>query len=183
MTSASGEQAENKRSEGRTLGEDQASASAFGTPEGGGESKSRADMRLVMRAIRAGWTISPLVKQAVISRAVGVLTKMDSKPRDAARASQTLVAIERLQVDAAAHEDRMQRLDAGEVTDRVEMIESISDDALAAIARTRGARGTRGPAKPPAKAPAKPQAAPKAAKKAQERPLARPRKPGKGKAG
>lgn len=182
MTSTSGEQAENKRSDGRTLGEDQASASAFGTPEGGGESKSRADMRLVMRAIRAGWTISPLVKQAVIARATGVLTKTDSKPRDVARASQTLVAIERLQVDAAAHEDRMQRLDAGEVTDRVEMIESISDDALAAIARTRGARGAR----EPAKAPAKPRAAPKAAKaprKAQERPLARPRKPGKGKAG
>jgi hypothetical protein len=40
-----------------------------------------------------------------------------------------------LAMDAAIHEDRMTRLDAGTATDRVELLEGISDSQLLAVAR------------------------------------------------
>ena len=100
-----------------------------------GEGRPRNDLRMVMAAIRAGWTVDPLVKQAIIGRASRILANPDAKPRDVARASSTLVAIERLTLDAAVQEDRMARLDAGEVTDRVELLDAMTDAQLAAVAR------------------------------------------------
>jgi hypothetical protein len=74
-------------------------------------------MRLVMRAIRDGWVIDPVVKQAIVGRASRILANPEAKARDVARASSTLLAIERLTLDAAKEEDRMGRLDSGTATD------------------------------------------------------------------
>jgi hypothetical protein len=86
---------------------------------GEGEGRPRAEMRLVMRAIREGWVIDPVVKQAIIGRASRILANPDAKPRDIARASATLIAIERLTLDAAKEEDRITRLDNGQLTETV----------------------------------------------------------------
>ena len=82
-----------------------------------GEGRPRGDMRLVMRAIREGWVIDPVVKQAIVGRASRILANPDAKPRDVARASSTLLAIERLTLDAAKEEDRIARLDNGGSTE------------------------------------------------------------------
>jgi hypothetical protein len=131
-----------------------------------GEGRPRNDLRLVMAAIRAGWTIDPLVKQAIIGRASRILANADAKPRDVARASSTLVAIERLNLDAAVQEDRMARLDAGDATDRVELAQVVTDAQLAAVARllqpvSLESLQCQPVAKPLAKTPAKPKRKPK----------------------
>lgn len=82
-----------------------------------GVGRPRGDMRLVMRAIRDGWVIDPVVKQAIVGRASRILANPEAKARDVARASSTLLAIERLTLDAAKEEDRMGRLDSGTATD------------------------------------------------------------------
>ena len=82
-----------------------------------GEGRPRGDMRLVMRAIRDGWVIDPVVKQAIVGRASRILANPEAKARDVARASSTLLAIERLTLDAAKEEDRIGRLDSGTATD------------------------------------------------------------------
>ena len=87
-----------------------------------GEGRPRNDLRMVMAAIRAGWSIDPVIKQAIVGRASRVLANPESKSRDVARASATIISVERLALDAAKEEDRMTRLDAGTPTDRVEIL-------------------------------------------------------------
>lgn len=101
-----------------------------------GEGRPRNDLRMVMAAIRAGWVVDPVIKGAIVGRASRILANPDAKPRDVARASATLLAVERLTLDAAKEEDRMQRLDAGQATERLEVMEAISDDQLEALARS-----------------------------------------------
>lgn len=108
-------------------------------PGSEGEGRVRSDLRLVMRAIREGWVIDPVVKRAVIARASRVLANPDANNRDVSRASNTLLSIERLALDATTQEDRMARLDAGEATDRIELLDSITDAQIAAVARTLAA--------------------------------------------
>jgi hypothetical protein len=98
-----------------------------------------------MSAIRNGWTIDPVIKQAIVGRASRILANPDAKPRDVARASATLLAIERLTLDAAKEEDRIGRLDAGTATENVGLVD-LPETALKAVADTIRAR--RCPAKP-----------------------------------
>ena len=64
-----------------------------------------------------------------------MLQNPEAKGRDVARASATLLAVQRQGFDAAREEDRIARLDAGTATDRVEVLEGLSDTQLAAVAR------------------------------------------------
>jgi len=91
---------------------------------------------MVMAAIRAGWSIDPVIKQAIVGRASRVLANSESKSRDVARASATIISVERLALDAAKEEDRMTRLDAGTPTDRVEILHDLGDQALDAVAQS-----------------------------------------------
>lgn len=101
-----------------------------------GEGRPRNDLRMVMAAIRAGWSIDPVIKQAIVGRASRVLANPESKSRDVARASATIISVERLALDAAKEEDRMTRLDAGTPTDRVEILHDLGDQALDAVAQS-----------------------------------------------
>jgi hypothetical protein len=132
-----------------------------------GEGRVRSDLRLVMRAIREGWAIDPVVKRAVIARASRVLANPDANARDVSRASNTLLSIERLALDAATQEDRMTRLDAGQATDRIELLDSISDEQIAAVARTLAAPRIAVDKKPvaPVAPPEKPCRKPRAKKR------------------
>lgn len=103
--------------------------------DGEGEGRVRADLRLAMRAIRLKCDIPPVVLQAIVGRATRVLQNPESKSRDVARASQTLLAAQRLGFDAIKEEDRMARLDSGSPTENVALVE-MSDAALDAVARS-----------------------------------------------
>ena len=100
-----------------------------------GKGESADAPRLWMRAIREGWQIPDLARRAAIGRAAQILADPQSTRREVSRATQTLVIIERLGLDAAREEDRISRLDAGTATDRVELTQGISDAQLAAVAR------------------------------------------------
>ena len=100
-----------------------------------GKGDSADAPRLWMRAIREGWAIPDVARRAAIARAAQILGDPQSTRREVTRATQTLVIIERLGLDAAVNEDRMNRLDAGTATDRVEVLEGLSDSQLAAVAR------------------------------------------------
>ena len=104
-------------------------------PSGEGMGRVRADLRLAMRAIRLKCDIPPVVMQAIVGKATRVLQNPEAKQRDVARASATLLAVQRQGFDAAREEDRISRLDAGTATDRVELTQGISDAQLAAVAR------------------------------------------------
>jgi hypothetical protein len=101
-----------------------------------GKGRVRSDLRLFTRAIREGWTVDPMFKRAAIQRTAQVLADATANRRDVARATTTLMAIDRLSLDAAMEEDRMSRLDAGEVTDRVQVMSDLTDDQLTALAKT-----------------------------------------------
>ena len=104
-------------------------------PSDEGMGRVRADLRLAMRAIRLKCDIPPVVMQAIVGKATRVLQNPEAKGRDVARASATLLAVQRQGFDAAREEDRIARLDAGTATDRVEVLEGLSDTQLAAVAR------------------------------------------------
>jgi hypothetical protein len=112
-----------------------------------GEGRPRSDLRMIMAAIRAGWVIDPVVKQAIVGRASRILANPEAKPRDVARASATLIAIERLTLDAAKEEDRINRLDAGSPTENIALME-VPDSALSAVARALQPQQPACPAKP-----------------------------------
>lgn len=100
-----------------------------------GKGDSADAPRLWMRAIRQGWAIPDVARRAAIARAAQILADPSSTRREVTRATQTLAILERLSLDAAREEDRMARLDAGTATDRVEVMEGLSDTQLAAVAR------------------------------------------------
>lgn len=118
-----------------------------------GKGRMRADLRLAMRAIRLKCDIPPLVLQAIVGRATRVLQNPDAKPRDIARASQTLLAAQRLGFDAIKEEDRMERLDAGLPTENLAVVD-MADSALEAVARSIAAAAPDTPAlRPPCPKP------------------------------
>lgn len=113
-----------------------------------GKGDSADAPRLWMRAIREGWAIPDVARRAAIARAAQILGDPQSTRREVTRATQTLVIIERLGLDAAVNEDRMNRLDAGTATDRVEVLEGLSDSQLAAVARAIAPPAPAAPAAP-----------------------------------
>lgn len=100
-----------------------------------GKGDSADAPRLWMRAVREGWQIPPTIRRAVIARAAQIIGDPTSTRREIARASQTLALLERLALEAAVHEDRMARLDAGTATDRVELLNTLTDAQLGAVAK------------------------------------------------
>jgi hypothetical protein len=117
-------------------------------PSGEGMGRVRADLRLAMRAIRLKCDIPPVVMQAIVGKATRVLQNPEAKQRDVARASATLLAVQRQGFDAAREEDRISRLDAGTATDRVEVLEGLSDTQLAAVARVLAPKPVEAPCRP-----------------------------------
>lgn len=113
-----------------------------------GKGDSADAPRLWMRAIREGWAIPDVARRAAIARAAQILGDPQSTRREVTRATQTLVIIERLGLDAAVNEDRMNRLDAWTATDRVEVLEGLSDSQLAAVARAIAPPAPAAPAAP-----------------------------------
>lgn len=100
-----------------------------------GKGESADAPRLWLRAIREGWNIPDVVKKAAVSRAAQILADPSSTRREVTRATQTLAILERLAIDAAVHEDRISRLDAGTATENISLVD-LPDTALAAVAKS-----------------------------------------------
>lgn len=94
---------------------------------------SRAGMILVQQAIKGGWKI-PEILFAQLPLQVTNLLVSARNDRERLRAAEVLLAMNRDNTQTLAIADKMQRLDMGQATDRIDCINSISDAQLSAAA-------------------------------------------------
>lgn len=97
-------------------------------------SHERAGLRLIRRAIHGRWDI-PNVLLEQLPRHVTALLVGARNDREKLRAAEVLVAMNRDNISALAQADKIERLEAGKATDRIETMQSISDAQLSAAAR------------------------------------------------
>jgi len=80
----------------------------------------RAGLVLIQRALREGWQI-PSHLMATLPTVVEQMIANARSDRDRLRAVETLLAMQRANMDALVHADRCERLDGGGATERVEL--------------------------------------------------------------
>lgn len=80
----------------------------------------RAGLLIVRRALREGWKIPPHVLATLPDLVTEMATNAASE-RDRLRAVETLLAMQRANLDALVAADRCERLDGGGATERVEL--------------------------------------------------------------
>ncbi len=94
----------------------------------------RASLRLIRQAIANGWDIPEVMAQQLPRQVIALLVNARND-REKLRAAEVLVAMRRDNLAALAAADKIQRLDAGGATERIEAVSSITDDQLQAAAR------------------------------------------------
>lgn len=94
----------------------------------------RAGMILIRQAIRHRWDI-PDVLLEQLPRQVTALFVNARNDRERLRAAEVIVAMNRDNISALVAADRIERLESGTATERVEMLQSISDAQLTAAAK------------------------------------------------
>lgn len=108
------------------------------TPEGG-MGGSRHDIRqhltIIRQAVDGGWDLPPDASAFVPAFLQSVLNDPAASTRDRIRASECLAALRRDRVEAAIQLDKIIRLDAGTATDRVELLNTLTDAQLGAVAK------------------------------------------------
>jgi len=80
----------------------------------------RAGLIIVQRALREGWAIPPHVLKSLPALVTEMATNADSD-RDRLRAVETLLAMQRANLDALVAADKCERLDGGGATERLEL--------------------------------------------------------------
>lgn len=125
------------------------SAESVGGLGGGHDSvlrrENRQHLRALEQAVYNGWKI-PEEAAAVLPREVyAIAVDPNASPRDRIRATELIAALRKADIDACIDLDRINRLEAGTATDRVEVVHDLPDSALAAVARSIAAPA---PAKP-----------------------------------
>lgn len=95
----------------------------------------RRHLNVIEQAVYGGWELPDHASKTIPETLQGIMDDPNASVRDRIRASECLVALRRDRMEAAIQLDRIMRLDAGTATDRVELMEGLSDAALAAVAR------------------------------------------------
>lgn len=80
----------------------------------------RAGLVLIRRALREGWKIPPHL-MATLPSVIEQMIANARHDRDRLRAVETILAMQRANMDALVHADRCERLDGGGATERVEL--------------------------------------------------------------
>lgn len=80
---------------------------------------SRSDAKLVSRAVRNGWPVPDHLRAKVVGRLDGLLESADD--RTAIAAARAVVEINKQNIEIDMAEDKADRLDAGKVTERMEI--------------------------------------------------------------
>jgi hypothetical protein len=81
----------------------------------------RSDLSTLRQAISNGWKIPEELKEQLPRVIVGMIRDARSD-RERLRAIEVLVAMQRDNVNAFSAADRVQRLDGGEATERIELL-------------------------------------------------------------
>lgn len=79
---------------------------------------SRADAKMVARAVRNGWPVPPELRGKVVSRLDTLLDSTDDRTSIAAARAVVEINKQNLEIDMA--EDKNDRIDAGKATERIE---------------------------------------------------------------
>lgn len=98
----------------------------------------KASLRLLKRAVTAGWKIPDAVMEQAPDICSRILNDDLSQSRDRLRAAEVLAAMMRDKVAAAIALDKMERLDDGQATERMEISPAIQARAREIIAKRLG---------------------------------------------
>lgn len=88
---------------------------------GGKGAVSRESLRMIKQAVGNGWEIPDQWKAALPTLCAKIATDDNRGDRERLRAIEILRAMTRDNIDAAQVVDKMERLDSGEATERIEL--------------------------------------------------------------
>jgi hypothetical protein len=93
-----------------------------------------AHLSVIKQAVHGGWELPPEASRTIPTVLQQIIDDPLTSTRDRIRATECLAALRRDRVDTAVQLDRIMRLDAGTATDRVELLQGVTDKHLAAVA-------------------------------------------------
>lgn len=111
-----------------------------GGPRGGAESlgntrwQRREHLRTLEAIVYDGWDVPPEVFATVPKSLYEISRDPMQSTRDRIRASEAIAHLVQHRADAAIQLDRIMRLDHGEATDRTEIVGSLTDAQIEAVA-------------------------------------------------
>lgn len=117
-----------------------------GTPADPAETKRH--LTVIRQAVFNGWDLPNEASRRLPADLQAIVDDPMTSTRDRIRALECLAALRKDRFDAAVQLDRIQRLEDGSVTDRVEVAQVVTDEQLAAVARAIAGKPTECPPKP-----------------------------------
>jgi hypothetical protein len=106
-------------------------------------------MRLIRSAVQNRWAIPPRIFEAAPAIVGRILLDPATDIRDKIRATQTLAMLDRNNTDLILEANRVERLNEGMSTENVALVASITDEQIAAVAKSiavaKPARGRERP--------------------------------------
>ena len=94
----------------------------------------REHLRVLEAAVFDGWDIPRSAYETVPRDLLDIASDTSASARDRIRAAEALSRLLAQRIDAALHLDRTQRLDSNSATERVEILNEITDEQLRAVA-------------------------------------------------
>jgi len=99
-------------------------------------SGSSESMRLIRSAVKNRWVIPDALFTAAPAIVGRILLDPATDIRDKIRATQTLAMLDRNNSELILESHRIERLQEGSSTDNVAVVASLSDEQIAAVAKT-----------------------------------------------
>lgn len=104
-------------------------------------------MSLIRRAVKHRWVIPDRIFEAAPAIVGRILLDPATDIRDKIRATQTLAMLDRNNTDLMLEANRVERLNEGMSTENVALVASITDDQIAAVAKSIAAPAAPAPVK------------------------------------
>ena len=98
----------------------------------------REHLRTLEAIVYQGWDVPSHVFSTLPTELAAIASDSLQSTRDRIRASEALAHFLQQRVDTAVQLDRIMRLDSGQATDRVEILDSLTDAQIAAVAASVG---------------------------------------------
>lgn len=109
----------------------------------------REHLRTLEAIVYQGWDVPPEAFKRLPTELEAIAVDSAQSTRDRIRASEALSHFLQQRVDASVQLDRIMRLDAGQATDRVEVLDSLTDAQIAAVAHAvKPSEAPQSPSKP-----------------------------------
>ena len=105
-----------------------------GSSDWASKRETREHLRLLEAMVYGGWEIPPDVFAEAPRRLAEIIGGVGVATRDRIRAMEALSSLAQQRMDASLQLDRIRRLDNGNATDRVEVMNRISDEQIKAVA-------------------------------------------------